>query len=469
MLAKPAASTLAPSALTARRRIDFGAKLAFEQPTDSERTRAMDTASPFHLTRWFSVLSLVSIALVGILSAVSLSRFMIVQMLHRDGVVTQDFVQGLMRMYDSAAYFATVNGQRDAASEAARMQQFADLRRTFAQIAQMPDVVHTNVYNKDRRIVWSSNPQAVGRKWDEANHELEEALAGELAIESEILEGANYIKPEHSFLKSNLVSFVENYIPIFGSAKTVVGVVEIYKSPRPLFETIRSLNRWIWTTALAGSAFLFLMLLWMVRRADAVIRGQQRRLVASETLAAVGEMASAVAHGIRNPLSSIRSSAELVVDSSDSAKEQAEDIIVEVDRLEGWVKNLLTYAQQGPGQLKRVKLDAAVESAVDGFRREAERLGVAVDVTTQAELPEIVADASLLTQVFNSVIANALEAMPDGGKLSVSTARAPGKDCIDVIIRDTGIGITAERLGGTVEVQSQVGIGTSVKLCIPLH
>ncbi len=451
---------------------------------------------PFHLTRWFSLLSLGSILVVGVVSASLLSRFMIEQTLHRDGVVTMEFVQGLIRAHEAEPFFFRVAHERGADAQVPTPSP--ELGRLFKLITAMPDVIHINVYDAHSRVIWSSNKQALGKRLGD-NPELAEALQGELKIESEILEGANYLKPEHAFLPFKHENFVENYVPIYGAdQRGVIGVVEIYKSPAPLFRTIHSLTRWIWLSALIGSAFLFLMLLWMVRRADNLIRAQQRQLVASESVVAVGEMASTVAHGIRNPLASIRSSAELIVDAIGNPKERGEDIVGEVDRLEGWVKNLLTYAHQGSATVQPLDLNSVVRAAAEGFGREMQRLGVSHALELQEPLPKVNGDAALLSQMFNSLIANALEAMPDGGSLSIKTKLDSAVGCVDVTVRDTGVGIargeldkiflpfhttkkkglgvglplvkrTIERLGGAIEVTSAPGAGTAVRLRIPVQ
>ncbi|WP_210134695.1 hypothetical protein, partial [Staphylococcus sp. GDX8P105P-2] len=70
----------------------------------------------------------------------------------------------------------------------------------------------------------------------------------------------------------------------------------------------------IWTSTLVGGALIYFGLFWIVRRAAHMLQQQQDRLVASETYVALGEMSSAVAHSLRNPLANIRSSAELAQD-----------------------------------------------------------------------------------------------------------------------------------------------------------
>lgn len=432
--------------------------------------------APFNLTRRFALLALAGIALVSIVSALLLARFMTEQMLHRDGEITAQFVQNLLTVERGEGFF------RGAPEK-------ADLE-FFQHLAIMPDVIHANVYGADRTVLWSTKPEMVGQKLG-ANHELDEALEGELEIESDLIEEQKYFKPEHLYLPKTESSFVENYVPIFDAKhEKVLGVVELYRTPRALFEDISQLLRRIWASALIAALVLFVPLLWLTRRADRIMREQQRKLVEAETLAAVGEMAAAVAHSIRNPLAAIRSSAELAQGvSAGEAKQPLQDIINGVDRIAAWVKNLLIYSQPRAGKLSAVDLSDTIQSCLNGFAREFAKRGIVVASDLAAASSPVLADPALLTQALNSVIANAIEAMPNGGRLELAL-RGQGRRVILTLV-DSGVGIAPEQLdkvfvpfhtskqdglgvglplvrrvmerfGGSIELRSALGQGTTV-------
>lgn len=229
------------------------------------------------------------------------------------------------------------------------------------------------------------------------------------------------------------------------------------------------------------------------------MRNQQRQLVANEAMVAVGEMAAAVAHGIRNPLASIRTSAELWADvKSGEAQEQARDIVAEVDRLELWVRSLLTYADQGRAKLEPIDLNGLLTVAVEGYQREFVRLNIQTKFELDEGMPRIIGDSGLLVQMFNSIIANAIEAMPSGGTLAMRSRPAENKRAIELQISDTGMGIapeqlqkifqpfstskrkglglglalvkrTMERIGGSIRIDSQIGRGTQAMLVFPVE
>jgi signal transduction histidine kinase len=278
-------------------------------------------------------------------------------------------------------------------------------------------------------------------------------------------------------------------------SKEVIGVVEVYRIPDALYHAIDAGTRLIWMIAIGAGAFLYLTLFWIVRRADQVIRSQQERLIESETMGALGEMASAVAHGIRNPLASIRSSAELwQEDAGDIGVESATDIISEVHRIELWIRELLTYSQPCDYKAEAVDSRPLIEQCIAGFARETKRRQVTIESTLPNEFPKVQANASLLMQVLNNLISNALEAMPaEGGKIVIAGSTSAANKHVDIRISDTGSGIApvdmgkiyqpffttkakglgvgltlvrriVKRFGGSIQIASTPGKGTVITL-----
>jgi signal transduction histidine kinase len=395
--------------------------------------------APFRLTRWFALGSLLSLALTAVVAATLLSRFMGERMLHRTGEVTMEFVHSLMRIHDGERFFVRADA---APEEEARL---AEIDRVFGQVARMPDVIHANLYDRQRRVLWSTNRDAVGRQLD-FNPELAEALAGELVVESDLLQTANYIKPEHVFLPGGQSHPVENYIPVAGRDGSVIGVVELYMSPQSLIDDIRSLTRVIWLSTIAAAAFLFLVLLGIVRRADALIRTQRRQLVESESLAAVGEMASAVAHGIRNPLASIRSSAELMIEDRELSAELAPEVVRQVDRLEGWVRRLLSYAYQQDRAIGPVSPNEVLGDVARAVAPELPRRGIELATDLGADVPAVPADRDALEHAVSNLVSNAIEAMPAGGRLGIASRLSADRRSVELQVSDTGEGMSEERV-----------------------
>lgn len=443
----------------------------------------------FNLTRRFSLLSFVCIGAVSVLSSILLSRFLTSSLLERDAIILMEVVQSIANVQDTTAYFL---GQSTAVRD-------RNLEQFFADVAKLPDVLRTNIYARDQQVIWSSDPALTG-KYLGPNHELNEALAGKVAVESGVIGARGDSKPEHLLLRSAEPRFVENYLPVrAGTGGPVIGVVEVYRMPAALFHVIAQGLQLIWAIALGGGLFLYLTLFWIVRRADRLIEEQRDRLLESETLAVIGEMTGAITHGIRNPLASIRTSAELLQDDPSTAvREAAGDIAAEVDRLSEWVRQLLTYSKQEPLRLEAVPLAPLLRASCAGFEREMQRRGVVLDAAVDAALPAVRGEQVRLSHALNSVLANALEAMPDGGRLEVAakvTAKGRG---VRITIRDSGMGIPRDQLprvfapfftskrkglglglplvnrivtrfGGSVSITSEPGQWTEVMVELPIH
>ena len=278
-------------------------------------------------------------------------------MLQQEARLTQEVIDSVVDVEQAAGYFA------------GNVAQDGEYREFVAHITALPDVLRANLYSRERRVIWSSDPALIGRHFAD-NDELEDALAGKV-----VAHGGERAKTEHEALDTRYRYFFEIYTPVRASASgEVVGVVELYKTPQALFEAIAAGERAIWVGAALGGLFLYATLFWLVRRADRTIRAQRERLVQSETFAAIGEMSSAVAHGIRNPLASIRSSAELALDSPPADwRDSARDIVEQVDRLESWIRRLLSYSQPLGDQAEPVQVGALVQASLAGFERELER------------------------------------------------------------------------------------------------
>lgn len=445
--------------------------------------RFSSTGESFNLIRWFSLTALISVATVSGLAGWGLSAFLTERMIRQEAEVTAGFVRSIVATENAHDYFG------DAQSPTAQQ-----LEGFLEHMTRMPGVLRTNVYSADRRMIWSSDPALIGQRF-ERNDELEEALRAELVVHSGVVDPDHLPKSEHQHMPGH-ARFVESYVPVLDrDGGRVVGVVELYKVPNDLFDAIRAGERLVWLAAALAGLFLYLTLFWIVRRAHGIIEAQREKLIESESLALVGEMGSAVAHGLRNPLASIRSSAELALETPlpPDARECAGDIVAQVDRLEGWVRQLLTYAKPAHADLGPVDINRVIEESLSGYRRDLDRRGIAATLDLAADLPPVRGEAALLAQMIGSLIANATEAMPSGGALRLASRReadrvvaeiadnGPGiaPDALGMIFkpfytsktRGLGLGLplvrrVVERLGGKVEVHSTPGQGTAVRLLL---
>jgi len=158
-------------------------------------------------------------------------------------------------------------------------------------------------------------------------------------------------------------------------------------------------------------------------------------------------MAAGVAHELRNPLSSIKGLAVLLksqLSASGSGVETADVLVKEVERLNRSIGELLEYAR--PAQLKRelTDIDEIIKKTVSLVQVDAESYQISLVLALATGLPMVRVDRDKLNQVVLNLFLNAIQAMPNGGVLTVRTERDGGM--IVVSIRDSGEGITPENL-----------------------
>ena len=236
------------------------------------------------------------------------------------------------------------------------------------------------------------------------------------------------------------------------------------------------------------------------------------RMKERDRLAALGQMAAGLAHEIRNPLGSIKGAAQFLQPTGNAAapahshgdtKEFLNIIVEEVNRLNKIVSQFLDYARPYRGEQKPLEIADVLRKTLQLLQKED--VG-RFDITTAfaERLPPIRADAEQLLQVFLNLSLNALQAMPDGGRLLISTGlrratrRGAAAAFLEIRFRDTGVGIEPgdlknlfipffttkdkgtglglpisqriiENHGGTIEVRSQPTEGATFTVLLPVE
>jgi signal transduction histidine kinase len=167
-------------------------------------------------------------------------------------------------------------------------------------------------------------------------------------------------------------------------------------------------------------------------------------------------MAAAVAHGIGNPLSSIRAAAQVAkLDCRDCRGEQLQEktlrtldgIMQQVDRVQRRMRGLLNFVKPLEPDLAPVEINALLRDAVEILRPRYEEMGVFSKLDLERDVPRLRLDPNHMEQVFQGLLTNALEATPRGGAVTVSTkTSAPTSNgrALSIVIEDTGEGIPPE-------------------------
>jgi PAS domain S-box-containing protein len=172
----------------------------------------------------------------------------------------------------------------------------------------------------------------------------------------------------------------------------------------------------------------------------------QDQLVKKEKLAVLGKLAGGVGHELRNPLGAIKNAAyflTMALETPDpDVKEMVELINKEVARSEDIISSLLDFARPKTLTLRKESVKKVVNEAL---KRNPVPRNVTVIDNLDETLPEIQADPDKLLQVFNNIISNAFQAMPEGGKLTI-TSKLSGHELVSIAFVDTGTGISAENM-----------------------
>ena len=231
--------------------------------------------------------------------------------------------------------------------------------------------------------------------------------------------------------------------------------------------------------ALETLGFLFLILISLrVREAGHTIERQKEQLATANQqllqaakLASVGELASGMAHEINNPIGIILGRTDYILSTQDNlsaeARQDLKVVRAQAERVASTVRNLLTFARPSPLSMQRLDLAELVDEAV---KLEAPRCRTAaVEIKrSSVRIPTIQADPARLQQVLVNLMNNAIDAMPQGGRLGISITNGGGGQ-VAVNISDTGTGITEEnqaRIFDPFFTTKPAGKGTGLGLAV---
>jgi two-component system, NtrC family, sensor kinase len=185
----------------------------------------------------------------------------------------------------------------------------------------------------------------------------------------------------------------------------------------------------------------------MVEARTAALQSAQAQLVRAEKLAALGTLAAGIAHEVNNPLQPLLTNLEMALEDVDSGRPADRELLEVsqsvVQRIQRIVSRLLDFARPGQSVMQPLDLNDLVDEVLTLAGKQLEHAHIKLRSSLTAEHP-IVGSADQLKQVFLNLVVNAMEAMPNGGTLTISTHEVGDQAVLKV--RDTGLGITASEL-----------------------
>ena len=359
--------------------------------------------------------------------------------------------------------------------------------------------------SKENIISYSTIPDEVGVR-DVGGPEYERALNG--FNSSRLIAKASLLNllPGSEPISSKLMTYIpfrrEN--PLSERSDDIMGVTKVVQDLSADMEAVLRLQLSIIVISILIMSTLFIILTQIVTKADQIneARAQEHRrfeekLHHAERLASLGEMVASVSHEIKNPLGIIHSTADILnkrlKDQAPSSKHLAEIIVTETSRLDNIVREFLDFARPQVPQFSKTSINDLLSKVIKFMQPEFDSNRITLETDLDPDIEPLDIDQNMMYRALLNLFINAVQAMPDGGTLSVASTLSSDGDRKNVIIRitDSGIGIANDKLGmiftpfytdknrgtglglaiakniieehnGNIEVESEPGKGTSL-------
>jgi signal transduction histidine kinase len=227
------------------------------------------------------------------------------------------------------------------------------------------------------------------------------------------------------------------------------------------------------------------------------MKKMEEQMSNSEKLASIGRLAAGIAHEIGNPLTSIFSFVQILreIEHDEFKKESLQTIHFHINRISEILKQLSGFTKMPLGEAKECQVNDVIETSINLIQYDKKAREITMKKDLASQLPAVTADCNQLSQVFVNLILNAIDAMPQGGVLTVRS-RVSGDDIV-IQFQDSGVGIPPEdlikifdpfyttkekgtglglavsynivkKMNGTLTVESEVGQGTTFTVSLPV-
>jgi len=305
-----------------------------------------------------------------------------------------------------------------------------ELYRTLEGLAKRRILESIEVLNPDGEVVFRSEFTSTERVPDEIVAQLE--LSGALSDQ-------DVYETERSYEIAAPLGDVGEVVLTISKSRIAERVVHLREDLLRQTATVAAA-----TLVTLVTAFMFM---WSLIQRNRRLEAQRRQ---ADELAALGSLAANLAHEIRNPLNSINLNLELLEEdlAALEAQESLQSTRQEVGRLARLVSDFLTYARPAQPTKATVRVATLLTDVVSFLRSQAQKAGT--HLRLEPDLPEIVlrADAGQLRQVLLNLVLNAVQSVSglEAGRRVVELSAAETEDCVRLVVRDRGNGMSAEEI-----------------------
>ena len=421
----------------------------------SSKKKTIESIKPFKLAKYLSLSSLAVILVSSLIFSSFISQRAKAILLQKSEQYSLLVAENLNHQVFYQFTLPTL--VTDGEIRLSRENQYERLDKVVRNTIHGFAIETVNIYDPEEVLSYSTEKEKIGSKGtlgDLFNRAMKEESISLLISEGNPAVQFGLFDGVHK-LKTYLPMWEER--PMSWKRGKVLGVFEITQDVTHDYEIIRKFQLIVAASFLVFLGILLMTILFIARRAETIIGARtaerirlEEQLHQAERLAALGEMIAGVSHEIRNPLGIIRSTAELLQTRIENERQKrlSSIIVEESTRLNDILTEFLDFARPKDLRPSKCRVEEVIERNLRVFEAECLRLGVDVrrDYQTGSSYT-LDADCDLLYRAFLNILANALQAMPEGGSLLVHTNLVNGKEgesLVEIHFKDTGPGIPSD-------------------------
>jgi signal transduction histidine kinase len=406
-----------------------------------------DKLKPFRLVKYFAFSGLIVIFLATVIFS-ALNTHWVKSMQRKK---SEDYAHVMIENLNHQVFlqFIVPIGLMYGKIRLSNREQFERMDKVVRSTLHSFEVDKINIYSMDNEVSYSFDQYLIGRRNYGGTGYLQ-ARSGKW--NHKLVQRGNFLQILLGFPKNvQLITFAPlRWEPQLGKISgRVLGVVEIAQDLSEDYKTIFQIQILVIITSTLLMGALFVVLVFVVKRGEVIIqrRAMERlrlkeRLAHAERLSSLGEMAAGISHEIRNPLGIIRSSAELLkkkIAKIDPQNTFPDIIVEEANRLNSIITDFINYAKPRVPKMAPCRVEEIIDKNLTFLEAQNKEKGHLIKRNYEDNLPEIMADSSMLYQSFLNILLNAMQSMPEGGRILVEVSSNDHQ--VTIHFEDEGQGI----------------------------